>query len=97
MDVKTHKFKGVTYYIHVDSDLDGVCDDPKTKRVSEYPGIFLTKELPFGNQKGARKGLISLIHECMHATKFPGRENDIERASDEIGKLLWRLGYRRKR
>jgi len=88
--VRTHKFNKVKYRIDLDS-YDGWCDDPRTEGVSgEYPAIRLPEGLP-----NTKKALINLLHECLHAEKYSTSEKVIERVSNEIGSLLWRLEYRR--
>jgi len=43
-----------------------------------------------------RNGLITLIHEALHAENWTANEKDVERVSREIGGFLWRLGFRLK-
>jgi len=93
--VKTHSFNGTSYKIGVDEPYYGWCDFPGIPLKGEYPAIRITDGLPYGNQKRAKLGLISLLHECLHAENYHTRENTVERISVEIGNLLWRLGYRR--
>ena len=94
--VKTHRFRGVRYHIGVDDPYIGWCDNPsKRKNDSEYPAIRLPGGLPFGNKKGARLGLICLLHEVRHAQDYKLSETIVDREAQEIARLLWRLGYRR--
>ena len=95
--VNTHSFNGVSYKIRVDVPIDGWCDKPKKPQKSEYLAIWLPNGLPFGDERGAKNGLITLIHECLHAEHWKSREKTVDRVSTEIGSLLWRLGYRRKK
>ncbi len=92
MIVKTHTFNGVRYDIDVTPIL-GVTQDPKPKRY--VPVIRVVNGLPFGNSKGARNGLDTIIHEALHASNFNTHEGTVERIARETAKLLWRLGYRR--
>ena len=93
--VKTHKFNGTKYYIGVDEPYVGWCDKPKKPDISEYPAIRLPSGLPCGNKRGAKIGLITLLHECLHAENWDKSERNIDKVSTEIGTLLWRLNYRR--
>ena len=93
--VKTHKFNGVKFNINLD-EIYGLCDEPITqKTLKETPVIRITRGLPYSNKRGAKTGLITLIHECLHAERWLTTENKIEQISNDIGSLLWRLGYRR--
>lgn len=94
--VKTHVFNGVKFHIDVDCPYWGWCDNPdKENNEDEYPGIRMTDGLPFGNEKNAKRGLIVLLHECLHAEQWELTEDEVDRISTEIGTLFWRLGYRR--
>jgi len=97
MSVHTHKFNGVRYYIDVDEPYVGWCDRPRRPDPHEYPGIRLPNGLPYENDKGARDGLSILLHECAHAENWELSEARVDRIAREIGSLLWRLGYRRRR
>ena len=59
------------------------------------PEVTMTESLPYGNGKHARLMLITLLHECLHASNWDKSEKVIDRTAVDIGKLLWRLGYRR--
>jgi hypothetical protein len=43
-----------------------------------------------------RKGLITALHETLHAEDWVKSEKVVDRVSKEIGNFLWRLGYRHK-
>jgi hypothetical protein len=94
--VQTHRFNGVRYYISVDEPYIGWCDRPKSPDPKEYPAIRLPNGLPKGEKRGARLGLLSLLHECCHAENWNLSEKRVDKIAEEIGGLLWRLGYRRK-
>lgn len=94
--VRTHKFNGVRYYISVDEPYVGWCDKPRKPDQKEYPAIRLPNGLPCEDEKNAKTGLITVIHECLHAENWEPSEKVVDRCSVEIGNLLWRLGYRRK-
>jgi hypothetical protein len=63
----------------------GKCDSPETpnKTIVVNP-----------NQKGVDV-LGTILHEAMHAAHWDLDEEAIDSASDDIAKILWRLGYRR--
>lgn len=93
--VRTHKFNGVKYHIEVDEHYIGWCDRPRKPDPKEYPAIRLPNGLPYGDEKGAREALITLLHECRHAQNWDETESTVDRVANEEGSLLWRLGYRR--
>lgn len=94
--VRTHSFNGVRYRIGVDDPYVAWCDPPRKPLKCEFPAIRLFNGLPFGSKRGAKDGLITLIHECLHASDYHTYENTVDRVSRDIGRLLWRLGYRRQ-
>ena len=95
--VKTHTFNKIRYHIGVDEPYVGWADNPnRVHNHSEYPAIRLPDGLPCNNRRGAKLGLVTLIHECLHVENWSKQEKTVERVSAEIGNLLWRLGYRRK-
>ncbi len=83
--VKTHKFNGRKYSIFV-GQFDGFTDVSET-------GYSLVLNCNLNTLKG----LISIIHESMHAANWGKSEEVIDRSSKEIGTLLWRLGFRLKK
>ena len=93
--VLTHSFNGVSFKIGVDEPYIGWCDRPEEPQQSEYPAIRLPEGLPKGNRRNAKRQLIVLLHECLHASDWNKHEDTVDRMSTEIGGLLWRLGYRR--
>jgi len=83
--VRTHTFNGVIYTIGIcSSGIDGRCEIPEGK-----PEITIACDI------NTQKGLITLIHEAMHAGNWDKHEETIDRSSTEIGRFLWRLGFRR--
>jgi len=86
MAVRSHTFNGVKYDIDICNRLDGTCDSPRGGRPS------LRVSVPLNTQKG----LITLLHECLHAEGWAKSEDVIERVSREAGTLAWRLGYRKE-
>ena len=94
--VRSHTFNRVRFHIGVDDPYIGWCDNPdKENNHPEYPAIRLPLGLPCGEEPGAKTGLATLIHECLHAEDWSKTEPVIDRTSVEIADLLWRLGYRR--
>lgn len=94
--IRTHSFNGVRYQVRADSPIDGWCDPPHKPEKKDFPSIWLPIGLPSGNSRRAKNGLISLIHECLHASNYNTHENTVEHVSKDMGRLLWRLGYRRQ-
>ena len=92
--VHTHRFNGRKYTISVDEPYDGICAPPKRPK-KHKPYIDIPDGLPHGNQRRARLGLITLLHECMHAECWKMSEKQVDQIARDIGRLLWRLGYRR--
>jgi hypothetical protein len=82
---KTVTLGGRRYKLYVCGPIDGLCDAPKVKERE----IFILAE-PF-----TRAELITIVHEALHAENWSVSDNTVDRVSTEIGKLLWRLGYRR--
>lgn len=85
--VKTHTFAGVSYDVDVEGPFDGICEFPRsTKR----PALRVSVDI------STQKGLETLIHECFHAENWSVTEEVVDRASYDIARLLWRLGFRRR-
>ncbi len=82
-----HKFMGRKYLVDVFQPFEGICDPPDV-----LPDRAI--RLPNGLD-GSRKSLIILIHEAIHACDWNKSEADVKRTAEDIGKLLWKLGYRR--
>ena len=83
--IKTHTFHGRRYKIALDLDgLDGNCDQFKCN--VHVLSIFTSLK--------TRKGLITAIHEALHAENWNAEEAVVDRVSIEIGSFLWRLGFR---
>ena len=81
--MKTHIFNRKKYRITLAPPLDGLCT--ASQPVAE---IFLFANL------STKKGLITAIHEGLHASDWDMDEKKVDRISEEIGTFLWRLGYR---
>ncbi len=86
--VKSHRFNGIKYDIHISPNLDGQCDFPRN--VDATPDIDIFCKL------NTKKGVQSLFHECLHAADWSKNEDLINRVADEIGDLFWRLNFRTK-
>ena len=43
-----------------------------------------------------RNGFITALHEALHAADYRQTEEVVERVAEDVGKFLWRLGYRMK-
>jgi len=85
MSIKTHVFNGRKYKITVSDSIDGLCDTYKKER-----------ELCIYVPLNSKNGLITAIHEALHAESWNTKEKMVDRVSKEIGTFLWRLGYRMK-
>ena len=83
--VKSATFNGVKYVVDIDP-IDGCCSPPKPS--DRKPVMRICRPL------NTQAGLITVIHEAMHACHYAKHEATIARASIEIGRLLWRLGFR---
>ena len=84
MIVRTATFNGRKYRIDTD-EIDGSCDQYACNE------RFIHINAPLNTQKG----LITVIHESLHASNWCAGEKVVDRTSTDIGRLLWRLGYRR--
>ena len=85
MTVKTATFNGTRYTVDTDP-IDGCCSPPKPG--DRDPTLRVCCPL------NTRVGLITLIHEAMHACDYDKHEKTVDRTSKDIGRLLWRLGFR---
>ena len=85
--VKTATFNGRKFVIDVDTPFDGLCECPYGS--DNTPAIRIPIPL------NSKKGLVTLLHECLHASQWAKGEGVVDRTSQDIGRLLWRLGYRR--
>lgn len=84
MKVKTHSFNKHKYKI-ITEILDGWCD------ITDKQVFYLV----INRKLKERVGLITAIHEALHASDWKAEEQTIERVSKEIGSFLWRLGFRK--
>jgi hypothetical protein len=86
MVVRTATLNGTSYDLDLTGPLDGLMHDPRTSR----PYITVCRSLD------TKVGLESLIHECLHACFPTVGEDKITQTGNEMARLLWRLGYRRR-
>ena len=69
-----------------DDGCDGVTDGPRTK---PHPKIYIADDLhPF-------RELVVLLHEMRHARQWELDHEFVESDGEEVGSVLWTLGYRR--
>jgi len=64
--------------------VNGDCDSPDTRN----------KTIRIAQQLRGEERLAVLIHEMLHATNWNLDETWVEKASTDIARALWRLGYR---
>jgi len=94
--VRTHRFNGVQYAVDVEGFKGETTKVLGLPRIAiARPEVTMTESLPYGDGKHARLMLITLLHECLHASNWSASEKRVDRTAVDIGKLLWRLGYRR--
>lgn len=88
MPVKTHTFNGRKYRLFIRQPIDGMTD---TYSLSSQNA----REINIFADTATKNGLVTLIHEALHAENWAASEKVVDRVSKEIGLFLWRLGYRR--
>lgn len=86
--VKTHIFNRRKYSIYFKPPVDGMTD---TYSLDSQGG----REISIFADTATKNGLVTLIHEALHAENWAASESVVNRVSTEIGTFLWRLGYRR--
>lgn len=79
----THTFNGRCFRIIL-GPYEGLCDVPKTKELQLY--IF--------SDLNTKQGIITCIHEALHAEDSNLPEKSVEKVATEIGNFLWKLNYR---
>jgi hypothetical protein len=87
MKVRTATFNGRKYKFEMDGRLDGWCDQFKLCESQRHITIMVKER--------TQNELVTIIHESLHASDWRASEDSVDRTSTEIGRLLWRLGYRR--
>ena len=83
--MKTHTFNGRVHDITLEA-CDGYCDEPYPKRPSLYVAM---------NDLSPTEQLRVAIHEALHACDWDKSEEQVDQTSRDIGRFLWRLGYRK--
>ena len=81
--VKTATFSGRKYTVSIGGKIDGLCVNN-----------FNERELLVNADVKTQKGLETLIHEALHACNWHREEIFVESTARDIGRFLWRLGYR---
>ena len=76
-----YKFSG-GYYTLDRTDLDGSCEVSGIKEIWVRPTLRGLAELT------------TLLHEAAHAEMPTASEETVERLGRNVGRFLWRLGYR---
>ena len=85
MVVRTATFNRRKYKVVLSDRLDGWCD-----QYANNERYLLVMAEP-----DTQTELITIVHESLHASDWCKTEETIDRVSTEIGRLLWRLGYRK--
>ncbi len=82
-----HRFRGKQYSVKTVPRLkvDGDCDSPKGTRKE----IRLQAGLP------PLRDMEVAIHEALHACFWDMDEDVITQSATDLGRFLWRLGYRK--
>lgn len=88
-NIKTHTFNGVKYRIVLEK-LDGFCDIDCDTDKDRY-WLIAQKDL------STLSGLETVIHEALHACNWKATEDRVENTASDIARLLWRIGYRKKK
>jgi hypothetical protein len=81
---KTAGFSSGVFDVDIDTGIQGSVD------YHDAGTIFLNSAL------SPQKFLIIAIHEALHAENPHWSEETVDIASKNVGRFLWRLGYRRK-
>jgi hypothetical protein len=63
----------------------GECDAPHVKN----------KEIRIDKRLSGQEELEVLLHEAMHGCDWRADEEHVARSSEDIARMLWKLGYRR--
>lgn len=84
-----HKINGKEYEIDVEDCYVGLTVSGKINLIT------LPNGLAYGNSSKAKQDLLTLLHECIHAMDMKQSEKKVEQSAQDIGILLWKLGYRR--
>lgn len=83
--VKSHFFNHVRYEIDTEP-VNGSCQHPENKGT---PTLSVNVD-----DKKTLKFLRILIHESLHASNWHSSEEKVTQTANDIGRLLWRMGFR---
>lgn len=90
MPVKTATFRGHRFRVEMPAKVYGYTEDPaQDEQAGEYRAITIVQD------QTPKQFLDTAVHEMMHASFPEMSEEDVTRSSQDIARLLWRLGYRR--
>ena len=84
--IKTHTFNGRKHHIMM-AELDGFCEQYKISNDDRTLAILC--------DPATQNGLITIIHESLHACNWAKKEDVVDQVSKDIGRFLWRLGWRK--
>lgn len=84
--VRTHKFNGYKFNIDVYEPFTAVVESPRDS--DNKPSLRVAIDIK------TKEGLICLLHEALHASAWAKTEELADRAAEEVGSFLWRLGFR---
>lgn len=68
------------------SKHDGYCDPPTQPN----------KQIQIDSRLKAQRLLTVTLHECLHAADWHKDEAWVEQVAEDLGRTLWRMGYRRE-
>lgn len=72
------------------AEIHGYCELPNRLCPSEDFGIVID------SRTRGKQLLIDIIHEVLHAEHPDKSEEWVQRTADNVGKVVWGEGYRRK-
>jgi len=84
--VKSHTFNGTRYLVESEFKLGGYAEVPCR---GTTPELYIDPTL-----KGCQH-LEVAVHEALHAAFLAAPEELVRVSARDIGRFLWRLGYRR--
>lgn len=85
--VRTHTFNNRKYNIDI-RQMDGYCDQYKASTEDRFLAVLC--------DPNTQNGLITIVHEALHAVNWAKSEAVVKAVSYDIGRFLWRLGFRMK-
>jgi len=78
------RINGKTYTIDPGA-FHALCDNPHDSE----PAIMLADGL-----QNTRSSLTYMVHELLHASDWNASEEKVTKTAEDIGRVLWRLGFR---